>query len=201
MYNINYGDELVIQKLDDNKFRIIPEKLFQNELEKNIVLFENSENEIEVEDNLKRLSEISNTSKEEILRNEFVRLSKNEIFQRKIKIVEKAKTKESIPLSLRKILLNLYHGKCQISGFSFLMKNGCPYFEIHHIDPQKGNHFKNLLVVSPNVHAQFTYANLEQIFDSEGWLRYVKFNNDNYSVFQIIDKLPKFFEKQVHFNY
>ena len=78
------------------------------------------------------------------------------------------------------------------------MKNGNPYFEIHHIDPLKGNHFKNLLVVSPNVHAQFTFADLEQHFDNYGWLRKVKFNEVTHNVYQIIDDLPIDFEKEVH---
>jgi hypothetical protein len=70
---------------------------------------------------------------------------------------------------------------------------------LHHIDPDKGNHLKNLLVVSPNIHAQFTYANFEQYFDNDGWLRKVKFNQDEYTVYQIIDKLPKEFQKEIHF--
>ena len=95
--------------------------------------------------------------------------------------------------------MELYEGKCQITNFSFLTKKNKPYFELHHIDPEKGNHLKNLLVVSPNTHAQFTHANLIQHFDNEGWLRKVKFNKDEYTVFQIIDDLPKKFEKEIHF--
>jgi len=79
------------------------------------------------------------------------------------------------------------------------MKNNKPYFEIHHINPLKGNHFKNLIVVCPNVHAQFTYAKLEQVFDNDGWLRKVKFNENMYPVYQIIDYLPNYFEKEVHY--
>ena len=93
----------------------------------------------------------------------------------------------------------MYEGKCQVTNFSFFTKKNKPYFELHHIDPEKGNHLKNLLVVSPNTHAQFTHANLIQHFDNEGWLRKVKFNKDEYKVFQIIDDLPNEFEKEIHF--
>lgn len=92
----------------------------------------------------------------------------------------------------------MYKGKCQITNYTFLTRNNNPYFELHHIDHEKGNHLKNLLVVSPNTHAQFSYANLEQYFDNDGWLRKVKFNNEEFKVFQIIDDLPKVFEKEVH---
>jgi hypothetical protein len=61
--------------------------------------------------------------------------------------------------AIKKILLNLYNGKCQISDFTFIIKNEKPYFEMHHIKLKIGNHFKNLLVVSPNVHVRFIYAN------------------------------------------
>jgi hypothetical protein len=79
------------------------------------------------------------------------------------------------------------------------MKNGEPYFEIHHIKPEKGNHLKNLLVVSPNVHKEFTYANVENIFDNEDWLRVVKFNGEVFNVFQKIDFLQKSFMKEIHY--
>lgn len=79
------------------------------------------------------------------------------------------------------------------------MKNNKPYFELHHIEPNKSNHIKNLLVVSPNIHAKFTYSRLKQIFDEDGWLRQVFFTNVKFTVSQIIDSLSKDFNKEVHF--
>ncbi|NLN95268.1 MAG: HNH endonuclease [Bacteroidales bacterium] len=198
-YKISDGDELVIQLLDDKKFRIIPEKLFKDILSINIFEFENSTDDNETDNLLSKISEITNLSRNDFLKNEYILLSNKEIEHRKK--IEKSTTfvRESVPISIRKILLELYKGKCQITNFTFLTKNGSPYFELHHIDQEKGNHFKNLLVVSPNTHAQFTYANLEQNFDNEGWLRKVKFNQNEYTVFQIIDNLPKEFEKEIHF--
>jgi len=108
--------------------------------------------------------------------------------------------KENIPLSLRKILELIYEGKCQVSNFTFTQRNRKPYFEIHHIKPDLGNNIKNLLVVSPNIHAMFTYANCEEYFDNEGWLRKVKFNHEEFNVYQAIDNIKdKYFEKNVHF--
>ncbi|MDI9364815.1 MAG: HNH endonuclease signature motif containing protein [Flavobacterium sp.] len=197
-YNVQNGDELVIQVLDEDKFRLLPEKYFQNLFISSIEEFEKSEDEIAADEKLNIISRISNTDKSQILKNEFVRLSKTQIQRRISKIIERVEVKENVPISLRKVLASIYLGKCQVSDFTFLMKNGNAFFEIHHIDPSKGNHFKNLLVVSANVHRQFTYANVEQNFDNDGWLRKVKFNDESYNVFQAIDNLPNIFEKEVH---
>ncbi|MEK7842434.1 MAG: HNH endonuclease [Deltaproteobacteria bacterium] len=198
-YKMRDGDEIVIQLLDDKKYRLIPEKVFEKQILDLEIKIEKNIDEKETNNLFQNLSKLTNKTTDEVIKNEFVRLSSQEITERKIKIKPEAKTTENVPLLLRKILLELYKGKCQVSGFTFLMKNSSPYFEIHHIDSSKGNHFKNLLVVSPNVHKQFTYANLEQFFDKEGWLRKVKFNEDIHSVFQVIDKLPKSFEREIHY--
>ena len=198
-FKIEDGDELVIQVLDDDKFKIFPEKLFQinvREIERNI---EKAGNENEVEALFEKLSSITNRKLEDVIKSEFVRLANEEVEDRRIRAIPHFKARESAPASIRKILLSIYNGKCQITNFTFKMKNTKPYFEIHHIEPTKGNHLKNLLVVSPNVHAQFTYAHLHQTFDDDGWLRKVKFNDESCSVFQIVDNLPKLFHKEIHF--
>jgi hypothetical protein len=197
-FDVKDGDELVIQFLDDNKIRLFPEYYFKDTILLSLNNFGNSIDEEEIKYRLDSISKLSNTHQDEVIKNEFVRLSIEQIPERKIHIANQVISSEAVSPSLRKILMNLYQGKCQISNFTFLMKNNKPYFEIHHINPLKGNHFKNLLVVSPNVHAQFTYARLEQIFDDEGWLRKVKFNNDSFHVYQAIDDLPRYFEKEVH---
>jgi len=197
-FNIKNGDELVVQFIDDNKIKLLPENYFRNNILLSLKNFESSFDEDAYNNSLDSISKITNISKDEILKNEFVKLSKEPIPLRKIHITNQVKSKETIPLSLRKILLTLYQGRCQVTDFTFLMRNDKPYFEIHHIDPFKGNHLKNLLVVCPNVHAQFTYARLKQVFDDKGWLRNVKFNNVSFTVYQIIDGLPDYFEKEVH---
>lgn len=196
---IKDGDELVIQLLDDDKFKIIPERIFKNQVMNLESKIEKSKDEKETDNFLNQLSQITNKNCKEVLKSEFVRLSNNEISERKSKKITKSRVNEKVSISIKKILLELYEGRCQVSGFTFLMRNGIPYFEIHHIYPSIGNHLKNLLVVSPNVHSQFTYANLEQSFDKEGWLRKVKFNTQSHKVFQIIDSLPNKFEKEIHF--
>ena len=60
-----------------------------------------------------------------------------------------------------------------------------PYFEIHHVDPLKGHHPKNLVVVCGNCHNQFEYAEVKQVFDDE-WLIRVSFNKRTHSVKQAV---------------
>jgi hypothetical protein len=199
-YAFKNNDELVIQKINDDTFRLLPEKVFRKNIADSLSKFENSTNEVDADRYLKEVSEISNLDKKTILCNEFVQLSKRKISSRIIERKTLSPSKESVPLSMRKILRSMYDGKCQITNFAFLMKNGDPYFEIHHIDPLIGNHPKNLLVVCPNVHTQFTYSHIEQSFDNNGWLRSVKFNGEFFNVFQIIDTLKLKFTKEVYFT-
>src|SRR3990167_3404858 len=97
-----------------------------------------------------------------------------------------------------KSLIDSDKGRCQLTDFGFLMKNREPYFEIHHMRPDYGHHLKNLIVVCPNIHAQFEYANVKEYFDGEGWLRRVKFNSQSYLVRQFIDNVQQKFVKEVH---
>lgn len=199
-FNLKDGDEIVVQILGTNKYRIMTEKQFEGIVQGTEKEFDKSESEAVASSKLEAISKIANTTPKETLWSEYYRLTKMEIEARRQKIVKPRKARESAPLSIRKLLTEIYDGKCQITGFGFLMKNGKPYFEVHHIKPELGNHIKNILVISPNIHAQFTYAFMEENFDNDGWLRQVKFNDKIFVVNHIIDKIPKKFEKEVHFE-
>lgn len=196
---IKDGDELVLQFLDKGKFKIIPEKFFHQMVQANLQDLEQSADEAKFTDALNRICKIANIDKEVFLVNEFVRRSNLPIEPRKKQQMQAKTNKETVPYALRKILLNLYKGKCQISNFSFLTKNKLPYFELHHVYPDLGNHPKNLIVVSPNIHAMFTHAHVKHSFDKQGWLRQVKFNSIPFEVYQKIDELPAFFKKETHY--
>ncbi|MGI9461414.1 MAG: HNH endonuclease [Alphaproteobacteria bacterium] len=197
-YKIQNGDELVIIILSNNNYKIIPEKIFKKE-------FQTLENKIDntIEDHkidllFKDLSKLTNQNQSAVMQNEFIRLATNDFENRKIIKNKNIFHKDSVPPAIRNILLTLYQGKCQLSNFTFMMKNDKPYFELHHINPKLGHHVKNLLVVSPNIHAQFTHANFQQIFDNDGWLRKVIFDYQQYNVFQAIDNIDKKFYKETH---
>lgn len=51
-YNVVNGDELVIQLLDDKKYRILPDKLFQEIVQKNMIEFNHAITDEEVKNQL-----------------------------------------------------------------------------------------------------------------------------------------------------
>lgn len=199
-FQIKDGDEIVVQMLDDSKYRLLPEKQFEDSIKRLENEFDKSQSEDEAELKLQEVSKITGSELRNTVFNEYYRLINTQIEKRKYKEARLTRKKETATASIKKILTEIYKGKCQLTGFTFTMRNRKPYFEIHHIKPDLGNHIKNLLVVSPNVHAQFTYAYLEEFFDQDGWLRRVRFNGEEFSVNHIIDKIPKTFEKEIHLD-
>jgi hypothetical protein len=173
-------------------------KYCSKQLIDSLIKFETRDNEEKIQDALSDIAKIANISSEKIIENEFVKLSENPIILDRLIKFGKSLKREKVPYYLRNIFKNVYNGKCQLTKFSFFMQNEEPYFEIHHIDPMKGSHIKNLLVVSPNVHAQFTHAKVDHIFDDDKLLRTVKFNGEIFNIFQKINFLQKHFVKEIH---
>jgi hypothetical protein len=196
--NIKEGDEIVIQFLGENRYRILSEHKFKLLVNKYQNEFDASENEQKAEEKIKSLAIITNTDKKTVMASEFLRLSRKAIRPRRYREQRSGRDKETVPHSVRQLLGEVYGGRCQLTDFTFVMKNGKPYFEVHHIRPDSGHHLKNLLIVSPNVHAQFEYANVEEYFDEQSWLRRVKFTEREFAVKQFIDKIKIKFSKEVH---
>lgn len=197
-YGVAGGDQLVLHVYDDGRYRLVPENLLKSSIKDLELNLDNASTQAEADAAIDGLVEVTNTGPDGVVGSEFARLASLEVFPRKVKDRRDIRARERIPVSLRRILSSLYEGRCQVSGFSFLKKNGEPYFEVHHIDPLQGNHVKNVLVVSPNVHAQFTHAAVEHSIDEAGWLRQVKFNGESHRVFQAVDRLPVAYRKEVH---
>jgi len=196
--NTQAGDEIVIQFLGKYRYRILTEHKFKSLVNKYQIDLDTSKTDRNVEGKIQLLSQITNSTKEQVAASEFARLSKSRIEPRGYRKERFTRTKESVPPSIRRILADIYKGRCQLTDFGFLMKNGEPYFEIHHIRPDYGHHLKNLIVVCSNIHVQFEYANVKEYFDETGWLRRVKFNSQSYSVRQFIDNVQQKFAKEVH---
>lgn len=197
-FKIRGGDEIVVQILPDGKYRFRTEPQFANMVKRLEEDFDSSETEDVATSKLALLSKITNMAPSDTVLSEYFRLSEIPPRPRRLKIAKKRDVREAAPASIRNLLTAIYGGKCQLTGFGFTMHGGKPYFEIHHIRREYGNHLKNVLVVSPNVHAQFTYALVEHYFDGDGWLRRVKFNGSILEVRHVIDKMPKKYEKEVH---
>ena len=197
-HDIRNGDELVLHVYGVGRYQVVPESLFRRRITDLETDLDRATTEAGADAAVAGLTTVTNERPEEVAGSEYFRLAAEEPQSRKVKTRDTVSSREHIPASLRALLTRLYGGRCQVSGFSFLKRNGEPYFEVHHIDPLLGNHVKNVLVVSPNVHAQFTYAAVEHTIDEFGWLRGVAFNRASHPVFQIVDRLPASYNKGVH---
>ncbi|GHT34298.1 hypothetical protein FACS189427_01360 [Planctomycetales bacterium] len=199
-FSIQDGDEIVIQKLDEGKYRLLPEALFRQKYQNALSAFENTEDEDSVNENLLEVKTIAHTDEKTVLENTFIKLSQqSEIQQRKRSLIPQQPKRGSVSPAMKRILQAVYEGKCQVSGFTFLKQDGNPYFEVHHICETQGDHPKNLLALSPNVHRQFHFATVTEPAYENGWLIYIRINEAEHKVFQRIDLLQKEFQKEVHY--
>ena len=196
------GDEVVIQKIDGEKFvyRLISENRFIKKTMEIQNSFDNSENESEALGNLRQLTNWTDVEQQNVLINEFHRLTLQSQTGKRNYVNNKSdKKRENVPHSIRTLLGNIYTGHCQVCDFSFLKKDFNPYFEIHHLDPLQGNYLKNLLLVCANCHRQFEYANIKKEFNENNWLVKVSFNNKIYTINQILlRKTPDDFIKKLY---
>ncbi len=195
--NIQDGDEIVVQFLGDNKYRIVAEDKFRQSLLAAEASLDESSNEDEASRKIAVIAQITNLGVKDVVLSEYYRLSGAKPGVRGRKVASLRTSRESVAPSIRRLLAEVYGGRCQVTGFGFLTKQGDPYFETHHVKPDVGDHLKNVLVVCPNVHAQFTYATVEEVFDEGGWLRRVKFGDVEHQVLHAIDRVPQF-TKEVH---
>ena len=192
---ISDGDEIVVQAIDREnlKYKILPEKHFLGEIQQLQKGFDKSKNETEAGDCISVISSLTSLDKSTIALNEALRLIQSTKQARKYSSQNVRRLKESVPASLKSLLREIYQGRCQLTNFGFTMKNGKPYFEVHHINASIGNYIKNLLVVCPNIHAQFTYANVHLKFDDDGWLHKVRLNKTEFVVTQ---KIRDYYNKE-----
>jgi 5-methylcytosine-specific restriction endonuclease McrA len=149
--------------------------------------FDNSETEQEASEKITTLAQWTDLDKNTVTLNEYYRLTNTlPIKGRQFINKHPSRARESVPSNLRTLLEHLYKGKCQLCNFGFLKRDKKPYFEIHHLDPLKGHHPKNLLVVCGNCHNQSEYADVKQEFNEDEWLFRVSFNEITYPVKQVM---------------
>jgi hypothetical protein len=187
--NINSGDEIVIQFIDKERFiyRLIPERNFILKTKELQHRFDLSENEQEASGKITTLAQWIYLDKNKVVLNEYNRLINTSPSEDREYIKKSSsRTRESAPANLRILLGDIYKGHCQLCDFWFLKRDKKRYFEIHHLDPFKGHHPKNLVVVCGNCHNQFEHADVKQEFDDNNWLVRVSFNQTKYSVRQAL---------------
>lgn len=91
---------------------------------------------------------------------------------------------EGVPAGIRILLREVHEGKCQLCSFGFKKRDGEPYFEIHHLDPEVGHHPSNLLLLCPNCHAQFEHAMVTDFAWAANWLAGVIINGKRFTLRQ-----------------
>lgn len=87
---------------------------------------------------------------------------------------------------VRAMLGYAYEGRCQLCSFTFLKRDRKPYYEVHHIDPERGDDPRNLLVLCANCHAKLTHASVESLGFLDGWLTSIEVNGQHVKVRQLL---------------
>lgn len=198
--NVRSGDEIVIQFIDKERFiyRLIPERNFVKKTQELQYSFDVSETEQEALGKVITLAEWTHLNRGDVVFNEYYRLAST-LPPEERKYVKKSvsRARESIPANLRTLLGNIYKGRCQVCDFWFLKRDKEPYFETHHLDPFKGHHLKNIVVVCGNCHNKFEHANVKQEFTDDSWLFRVSFNESIHAVTQALftTKIEGFFKE------
>ena len=131
-----------------------------------------------------RLAESRKERIQETAFQEIALIAQRPLLKRKRVMVFQTGRAEAVPPALRALLEGVHQGKCQICDFTFKKRDGKPYFEIHHLEPDKGHHPMNVLVICPNCHAQLENATVTEMERVMGWLVAVKINGKRFRVRQ-----------------
>jgi HNH endonuclease len=141
--------------------------------------------DLEAEQELSRLSRLTTKRPRKLVQEELLRIAQESVRLPRPRVFPSpAERHEGVPCGIRVLLRELHEGKCQLCSFTFEKRNGEPYFEIHHLDPQVGHHPSNLLLVCPNCHAQFEHATVTDWEWAGNWLVGVIINGKRVAVRQ-----------------
>lgn len=139
----------------------------------------------DAERELSTLSRLTKRRPRELAQEELLRIAHQSPRQPRPRVSPAAAERhEGVPSAIRVLLRELHDGKCQLCSFTFEKRNGEPYFELHHLDPEVGHHPSNLLVLCPNCHAQFEHAKVADFRWIGIWLISVTINGKRIAVRQ-----------------
>jgi hypothetical protein len=195
---IKSGDEIVIQFIDEKNhiYRLVTERKFITKTQELETSLDTSDTEEKASGKIATLADWTKSDKSKVAFSEYYRLIDSSPLAERHYVERRRQARENVPAGIRMVLSDIYKGHCQLCDFSFLKRDGQPYFETHHLDPHKGHHPKNIAVVCGNCHNQFEYANVKQEFDDNAWLVKVAFNEIMHPVRQVIlEKKPEGFFK------
>lgn len=181
------GDAITITLVDPVKriYRIALDRFIQQRraVEARRQLYTTDSQEVAGEQ-LRRLAECKKEKVQEIAFQEIALIAQRPLLKRKRVMVLQKGRAEAVPPALRALLEAIHQGKCQICDFTFKRRDGRPYFETHHLEPDKGHHPTNVLVICPNCHAQLENATVAETERVMGWLVAVKINGKRFRVRQ-----------------
>ncbi len=139
----------------------------------------------EADQELNVLSRLTRKRPRELAQDELLRIAQESVRRPRPRVPPRAAERhEGVPSAIRILLRELHHGRCQLCSFTFEKKDGGPYFEVHHLDPEVGHHPSNLLVLCPNCHAQFEHAAVTDFRWAGIWLVGVTINGKRLSIRQ-----------------
>lgn len=185
---VREGDliSVTLEDLDNRLYRIALDRFVRERQEQKArVRLQAAATDSEAEQELTELSRITRRRPRDLAQEELLRMAQGATRQLRPRVLlAAAERHEGVPAGIRVLLRELHDGKCQLCSFTFEKRNGEPYFEIHHLDPQIGHHPNNLLVVCPNCHAQFEHATVGDFKWTGEWLVGVTINGKCFSVRQ-----------------
>ncbi len=186
--DVREGDQISItlEDLDKRLYRIALDRFVRERQEQKARQnLHAAGTDSEAEQELSTLSRLTRRRPRELAQEELLRIAQKSARRPRPSVLPGATERhEGVPSGIRVLLRELHDGKCQLCSFTFEKRNGEPYFEIHHLDPEVGHHPTNLLVVCPNCHAQFEHATISDFRWVGDWLVGLAINGKRLSVRQ-----------------
>jgi len=185
---VDEGDliSVTLEDLDGRLYRIALDRFVrEREEQKSRQKLQVARTDSEAEQELSTLSRLTRKHPRRLAREELLRIAQGSLRQPRPRVFPGAADRHGgVPSGIRVLLREFYDGKCQLCSFTFKKRNGDPYFEIHHLDPEVGHHPSNLLVICPNCHAEFEHATIANFEWAGNWLVGVTINGKRIAVRQ-----------------
>jgi len=186
--NVQQGDVVSITMEDEEKgiYRIALDRFLRERHEKKArQKMRSARTEGIAQEGLSTLALLTRKRPRQVAEDEILRIAQQSRCQPRPRLRTSASYRyEGVPPGIRILLREVHEGKCQVCSFAFKKRDGEPYFEIHHLDPELGHHPRNVLLLCPNCHAQFEHAMVTGFEWAANWLVGVVINGKPYALRQ-----------------
>jgi 5-methylcytosine-specific restriction endonuclease McrA len=184
-HRLTGGEQVLITVLDEGA-RVYRLTLGQREQEREARdRLDNARTDVDAQEQLRKLARLERQPERAAAIAELIRLLKQQRDQKRRHVpLAGTSRREPLPANIRVLLRAVHDGKCQLCGFTFRKTDNEPYFEVHHIEADKGHLLWNLLVVCPNCHAQFEHADVGHLEKRGVWVIGVTINGERKAVYQ-----------------